>query len=114
MVAHLAPGKGKKKPYPGQPFAWGNMLIHHPPPPPVASFLAGDTCKLTTSLCYLVRTIMLQIHFYSNHAARGRREESWEACVSSSGNETMSDVTVGGAASAMLPLLCQLIIQMFN
>lgn len=61
MVAHLALGKGEEeKPYPGQPFAWGNMLIHHPPP--LASFLDGDTCKLITYLCYIVwiiyKTIM--------------------------------------------------------
>lgn len=51
-------GRGERKPYPGQPFAWGNMLIRHPPP--LASFLAGDACKLITSLCYLVRIVMLQ------------------------------------------------------
>lgn len=51
-------GRGGRKQYPGQPFAWGNILIHHPP---LASFLAGDTCKLISSLCYLVRIIMLQI-----------------------------------------------------
>lgn len=60
MVAHLAlrEGEEKGKQYPGQPFAWGNILIHHPP---LASFLAGDTCKLIRSLCYLVRIITLQI-----------------------------------------------------
>lgn len=52
-------GRGGRKQYPGQPFAWGNILIHHPP---LASFLAGDTCKLISSLCYLVKILILQIH----------------------------------------------------
>lgn len=43
-------GRGGRKQYPGQAFAWGNILIHHPP---LASFLAGDTCKLISFLCYL-------------------------------------------------------------
>lgn len=65
-------GRGGRKPYPGQPFAWGNILIHHPP---LASFLAGDTCKLISSLCYLVRIIMLQIQevFVTSHSVGRRR-----------------------------------------
>lgn len=72
----LGTGEGeRRKQYPGQPFAWGNILIHHPP---LASFLAGDTCKLISSLCYLVRIIMLQIqqlllypHSAGMHRQRG-------------------------------------------
>lgn len=51
-------GRGERKQYPGQAFAWGNILIHHPP---LASFLAGDTCKLIRFLCYFARIIMLHI-----------------------------------------------------
>lgn len=60
-------GRGGRRQYPGQPLARGNILIHHPP---LASFLACDTCKLISSLCYLVGIIKLQNRELYSHCVR--------------------------------------------
>lgn len=60
MVAHLAPGKGEEGSCIQVSLLLGDthsFII----PPPLASFLPADTCKLISSLCYLVWLIMLQI-----------------------------------------------------
>lgn len=55
----MAPGKGRKESSIQVSLLLGEIYSFIIPP--LASFLAGDTCKLISSLCYLVRIIMLQI-----------------------------------------------------
>lgn len=78
MVAHLAPGEVEEESSIQVSLLLGEIYSFIIPP--LASFLAGDTCKLISSLCYLARIIMLQksvtFQLHADGAEMSRQREA--------------------------------------